>query len=277
MGNLSSDNQKFLELLLGPAKITAMLAPSFAIDFQEHQIVGALKELGVERVVDHSLAIATVNKMYEAKLEKDPKKLFIAANCPSTVSLVKNKFPDLEKYLMPVFSPIICMAKICKKTWPENLVVFIGPCITKKDEAKGHAEVAIALTYKEIKEILIYKNIDLSSYVDTSIGVEGFEEEVLKVFSTSGGIKKTIREGVLADGEFVIADGAGSLVKLFEKLEKGKLKNGVRLLDVLFCKGGCIGGPGVCSTDEISKRKQRLLDYLSRRTSKPLCSEADVA
>lgn len=270
------DSDKFLDLVKSK-KVTVTLAPSFPVDFEENQIVGGLKKLGVKHVVDHSLGIATVNKMYEENLRKYSNKLYIAANCPSTCYLIKNKFPGLEKYLMPVFSPMACMAKICKKTWPDNVIVFVGPCVTKKQEARNYPEIEMALTFKEIGEVFEKTNIDLSSYVDTKIGVEGFEEEILKIFSTRGGIKKTIRGGLLKDEEVIIADGVNSLEKIFAKIEKSGLEKKVRLLDVLFCKGGCIGGPGINSKDKISSRQQRLLEYLSKGRLKPFCSEVDVA
>jgi hypothetical protein len=35
----------------------------------------------------------------------------------------------------------------------------------------------------------------------------------------------------------------------------------IRLLDILFCEGGCIGGPGIKSTLTTEERKQKILDY----------------
>jgi len=30
---------------------------------------------------------------------------------------------------------------------------------------------------------------------------------------------------------------------------------------LLFCLGGCIGGPGIISNESISKKRQKVLDY----------------
>jgi len=274
MDKLSSDCYKLLELVEKGSKLTAMLAPSFAVDFEEHQIVGGLKSLGFDHIVDHSLGIATVNKMYEDMMETNPEMTYITANCPSTVNLVVSKYNNIKNNLIPVFSPMVCMAKICKKTWPANLNVFIGPCLAKKEEARRYPkEIAVALTYKEVSDFFKFKEIDLSLFVDTEVGVEGFEDEVLKIFSTSGGVGQTLG---ISDEEVIIKDGVDSLSELFEKMRKGEIKKKVKLLDVLFCEGGCLGGPGIVSIDDVGSRKERLVKYLEKRGKKPLCSMVDT-
>lgn len=275
--SLSADAEKLLNLIHSGLKTTAMLAPSFPVDFTEYQIVSGLKKLGFDHIVDHSLAIATVNKMYEETLKKYPDKLFIAANCPSTVDLIRTKYPDLIQFLLPVFSPMACMAKICKKTWSGNLNIFIGPCFSKKQEAKNYPEVSLVLAYKELFEIFQNQQIDIQSFTDESVGVEGFEEEMLKVFPTSGGIKQTIKEGLLKDEEILIADGPEKLKELFDSLTNNKLNTGVRLLDVLFCSGGCINGPGVNNRGSVEEKKQKLLDYLAKKGVRPQCSMVETS
>jgi len=37
-------------------------------------------------------------------------------------------------------------------------------------------------------------------------------------------------------------------------------------LDILFCEGGCIGGPGIKSTLNTEERKKKILDYASVTT-----------
>lgn len=254
-----------------------MVAPSFPVDFTESQLVYSLKTLGFDKVVDLSLSIATVNKMYESYLEKNPKELVIAANCPATVSLVKTQFKELEKYVAPVMSPMVCMSKICQREFPGFLNVFIGPCLAKKEEAKKYPEsIALALTYKEISEVFKVKSIDYKSHQDSSEVFEDFHDDLLEIFPASGGVKATIYEGGLTHKQVTVCDGPKQLINLFSQLKEGKIDKEIRFLDVLFCKGGCIGGPGIKNKTTLNAYRRRLLEYRQKKGNLPLCSEADI-
>lgn len=277
MNNLTPDSQKLLNLLSQGKKLVAMVAPSFPADFTESQLVYSLRTLGFDRVVDLSLAIATVNKMYESLLNKKAEQIQIAANCPATVNLIKSQFPELEKFVAPIFSPMVCMSKICTKKFPGYLNVFIGPCLTKKLEAKNYPnEIALALTYKEIVDIFYAKNIDYKSHLVASEKFEDFSDDFLQIFPTPGGVKKTISEGTLSSQEIIVCDGPKELPELLTKVKNGTVSKNVKFLDVLFCKGGCIGGPGIKNQRTLAAFKERLLDYRKARGNLPLCSEAEI-
>lgn len=277
MNNLIPDSQKLLDLLSQGKKLVAMVAPSFPADFTESQLVYSLKTLGFDRIVDLSLAIATVNKMYESLLSKKEEQILIAANCPATVSLIKAQFPELEKLIAPIFSPMVCMSKICTKKFPGYLNVFIGPCLAKKLEAKNYPnEIALALTYKEIVDIFYAKNIDYKSHLVSNEKFEDFSDDFLQIFPTPGGVKKTISEGTLAPKDIIVTDGPKKLSELLSKVKNGAISKKVRFLDVLFCKGGCIGGPGIKNQRTLAAFKERLFEYRKARGNLPLCSEAEV-
>jgi len=277
MVDLTDDSKKLLELLRGGKKLTAMVAPSFPADFTESQIVYSLRALGFDRVVDLSLGIATVNKMYEALLNKKNGEILIAANCPATVNLIKTQFPELQKFVAQIFSPMVCMAKICTKKFPGYLNVFIGPCLTKKLEVQNYPnEITLALTYKEIVDIFFAKNIDYKSHLYTNDKFEDFHDDFLQIFPTSGGVKATISEGTLSSDEIIVCDGPKELKNLLIKVKNGKIPKKIRFLDVLFCKGGCIGGPGIKNKRTLAAYKKRLLEYRKQKGNLPLCSEAEI-
>lgn len=271
------DSQKLLELLSQGKKLTAMVAPSFPVDFSESQIVYSLHQLGFDRIVDLSLSIATINKMYESLLSKKPS-LVIAANCPATVDLVKTKFPELTNNVAQIYSPMVFMSKICQQKFPGYLNIFIGPCLFKKEEAKKYPDsIAIALTYKEIAEVFKIKSIDYKSHQnDSDYQFEDFHDDLLEIFPASGGVKATIYEGGLTHKQVIVCDGPKQLINLFSQLKEGKIDKNIRFLDVLFCKGGCIGGPGIKNKTTLNAYRRRLLEYRQKKGKLPLCSEADI-
>jgi iron only hydrogenase large subunit-like protein len=74
--------------------------------------------------------------------------------------MIKIYYPELLKYLAPVDTPAIAHAKMIKDANPDAKVIFIGPCIAKKLEAKESEVIDGVLTFDELVEILNEKNID---------------------------------------------------------------------------------------------------------------------
>ena len=153
---LSPDSQRLIKLLDQKKRLLAMVAPSFPVDFKKKGLIGALKKLGFDKVCDHAVSIAMVNKMYEDLFEKEKGGIVIAANCPATVNLIKTRFPNLAKYLPDIPAPIGVNGKLCKEWWPRNLNIFIGPCIAKKQEIKSYPEDFMLLSL-----IIVMKKISL--------------------------------------------------------------------------------------------------------------------
>lgn len=274
--NLSSDAKKLLLLLKEGKKLTGMVAPSFPVDFKKKPLIGALKKLGFNKVCDHTVAIAEVNRAYESLFEEKKDGVVIAANCPATVMLLKNRYPSLVKFLPPIPSPMGMNAKLCSGWWPKNLNIFIGPCLAKKQEAKEYPEVTLALTYREIKEIFNHKGISLKDFEAQDFDFDGPEKEGVRIFPTSGGMKATLDINHLGCRKIIVGDEMSNLIQLFDELLK-KSKQECVFYDVLACQGGCLGGPGVVSQKGPDERKRKLLSYLTEEGEKPLCSEVDVA
>jgi len=82
-----------------------------------------------------------------------------------------------------VVSPMLAHAQMLKKEHKGAKVVFIGPCISKKDEAekyKGYVE--LVLTFDELDEWLKSENITIESNRGSS------KEGRTRSFPVSGGI-----------------------------------------------------------------------------------------
>ncbi len=161
MKNTTLEIKELLNLLEKKSKLVAMLAPSFLVDFSYPEIVGMLKRLGFKYVVEVSTGAIETNKQLNVLLKRYPEKKYITSPCPSIVRMVKNKYPHIASFLTPIDSPMIAIAKIVAKKYPNYKKVFIGPCFVKKLEAKeDHPELEIlVLTYKEIAEMFKMKNI----------------------------------------------------------------------------------------------------------------------
>jgi iron only hydrogenase large subunit-like protein len=137
-------------------KIIVLLAPSFPVDFHYPEIIINLKMIGAEKVVELTYAAKLINMEYERILKEHPDKRYICPNCPTVVKMIEYKYPELQKFIIDVSSPMVIMDRFVKKEYgPEYKTLFIGPCFAKKMEAK-HYGIDYAITFKELQDIFTY-------------------------------------------------------------------------------------------------------------------------
>ncbi|MCX6803364.1 MAG: hypothetical protein NTY48_02210 [Candidatus Diapherotrites archaeon] len=275
----NEDQKKVLALLKeankpkSKSKLCLMTAPSFVVDFDFKNFVLLMKGLGFDKVTELTFGAKIVNENYHRFIREHYtsyvsggkkndaifKSVFIASVCPSVVSLVKNSFPHLKKYLLPFVSPMGAMAKIVRKNFPKHKIVFLSPCSAKKFEArefgnyKGKPFIDAVITFAEMKQIVAKEKPTIKK---GSGNFDSFYNDYTKVYPLLGGLSSTLHyKGILYKGEMASCDGAKKLAKLFSK------KSDKTFFDVLFCKGGCIGGPGAASGSPLLFKKSRVVKY----------------
>ena len=237
-------------------KYVAMLAPSFVVDFPYPKIILQLKDLGFDKVVELTFGAKMINRDYH-KILKKSKDLVIASVCPGIVETIRTKFPQYKKNLINVDSPMVAMARICKKEYPKHKIVFFSPCNFKKVEAEKTKIVDYVLDYKELNQLLKCKRLDKKKY-SCDVLFDRFYNDYTKIYPLAGGLSKTAHlKKVLKSSETETIDGVKDVIKFLNNPRKG-----VKFLDVNFCKGGCIGGPCINSLLPISLRKKKVLQYL---------------
>ena len=236
------------------SKYVIMVAPSFIVDFEYPEILWGLKKLGFDKIVELTFGAKLVNKEYHEQLKKPG--FFISTTCPGIVEIVCQKYPQYKKNLVLVDSPMIAMAKICKKVYPKHGVVFLSPCNYKKIEASKSRLVDFVIDYKELKKIFENNKIDLREC--KKIHFDKFYNDYTKVYPLAGGLSKTAHlKGIFKKKQIKKIDGISKVMKFLNKPNKK-----VRFLDCNFCVGACIGGPCVNSIEKTSKRRKKVLKYL---------------
>ncbi len=256
---LTPETEKLLEFIDKKEKLVAMLAPSFLVDFPYPEIIGMLKRLGFKYIVEVSAGAQKTNKQLLALLKIRPYNRYITSPCPVIVRLIRRKYPHLLSFLAPTDSPMSATAKIVAKKYPSCKKVFIGPCFAKKLEAKedrANLEILV-LTYKEIDRIFKMKNITPKKS-DKSFKFDIIGKET-RLYPISGGLAQS--SGIIrtfTDTEYDVISGP----KLVEKvLQEFLYKPELRVLDVLFCEGGCINGPAVITKDSLDKRREKIIGF----------------
>lgn len=132
--------------------------------------------------------------------------------------------------------------------------------MAKQYEAKVSGEVDMALTFKELQQLLDVgskiENLELDSLDG---GFDKFYNDYTKIYPLTGAVVETMHyKKLLENHESIVADGIPSLDKAIEKMETNPK---IRFLDALSCVGGCIGGPAIISQNSVEEKTASIKKY----------------
>lgn len=236
------------ELLEKGEKCSAIIAPSFPVEFTEisyKELVGMLKKLGFSHVNEVAFGADLVAKAYKELLDNNKDEQFIATTCPAMVLYVEYYFPDLVNKLAPIVSPMVATARALRKIHGEDLnVVFIGPCIAKKNETEQpemSGEIEEVLTFSELRELFAKNKITSKNTEEADFDPPSAQKGML--FPVARGLLEAadIKEDLIT-GDVIATDGKENFIESIKEFDRGVLKT--KLLEVICCQG-CIMGAGI--------------------------------
>ena len=232
-----ADGTEYVRVLLGAERpVIASLAPSFAAYFEGCGIgamTEALTRLGFTGVEETAVGATLVKREYEKQIAAHERDVIISSCCHSANLLVRKYYPELAQYLSPVLSPMLAHAKDIRRRIPDARVVFIGPCIAKKDEAEN-AGVDAVMTFEELAGMLHAAGIEPQRRMDRC------EESRARLFPTVGGILRTM-QGKPDAYAYLTVDGMDNCKAMLEDLQAGTIHD--CFIEMSACTGSCIGGP----------------------------------
>ncbi|MCY2928414.1 MAG: ATP-binding protein [Planctomycetota bacterium] len=259
-----------LALLGGRDKVVACVAPSFPAEFTECRwdvAVGMIRALGFDLVCEVGFGADLVARRYRQLLENPAGRRYIATSCPAMVTYVERYFPDLTDRLAPIVSPMVAMARALRQIHGGALrVVFVGPCIAKKGEARDPhvaGDVDAVITFRELRKLLELKGITPASVAPGDFDAPRAGTGGL--FAISRGLLQAAGIGEdLVAGQVVSADGRTGFIEAVREFQSGDLDAG--LLEVLCCNG-CIMGAGMSTDTPLFRRRSRVSEYVRQRVS----------
>ncbi len=260
-------------LLRGGKPVIASVAPSFVSsfgvsDFSVFTI--ALAKLGFRGAEETAIGANIVTEEYAKLLASGDYKNFITSACPAINRMIQLYYPKALKYLAPVASPMVAHARLLKKRYPEAEVVFIGPCIAKKREARESGVIAGVLTFEELSEMFAAKNIDLDAIASVGNQKDG-EANKARYYPISRGIIKSF-ESLPGGYEYVAVDGVH---RSFDVLEGIEDLEGM-FIEINCCEYACINGP--CSLKRSGgalKANEAVRKYVGESGSVPVKIDAE--
>lgn len=237
------DKFKFKVAVASPALFT-----QFAMKDTPVQAGQALLELGFDAVWKYAVDIELIDRAIRDYVKKwsGPFPL-ISNSCPVVVRLVQVSYPAMVDQLIRLEAPREIAGRELKRHYsrelglnPEDIAaIYIAPCQAKTISILQPAEGA-------------------GSHLDGAVGISQIYNELLAIMRrNTGSAESAKRDGYSGEwflsgapeGEFpnlsrehyLPLQGLTDIIKVFDDVEKGKIRN-VDFLECHACQGACIGG-----------------------------------
>jgi len=224
------------------------LYAQFGREILPERILSGIKKLGFDDAFDLEITCGEVSFAIQEYLReyKGPRPL-ISNVCPTIVRLIQVKYPSLIDQVIPLEPPRELAAREVKKRKSKQLKLkekeigtfYLTPCPVKMisikqpaEKGKSHIDGAISISDIYAPLLSAMESIRKGSYRKAleSICILGIG------WAMVGGICRTLRlKNSLA------VSGLGEILKVFDDIERGKLRN-IDFIEAYSCPQGCVGG-----------------------------------
>ena len=230
-------------------------------------ILRALIDMGFDDIFEVSRAAELVSDATRKMLsEGQLPRPVISSACPAVVRLIRVRFPDLIRHILPLQAPVEVAARLAKKEAMERTglpaekigCVFISPCAAKVTAVK----MPLGTKKSAIDAVVAIRDVypKMLSFRKEEVGAP---EEYLSSgrmgigWGSSGG-----ESAALLNDRYLAADGIENVIRVLEDLEDEKLGS-VDFVELNACAGGCVGGVLTVENPYIAKAKlKRVRKYL---------------
>ncbi|HEX2937985.1 MAG TPA: [Fe-Fe] hydrogenase large subunit C-terminal domain-containing protein [Ruminiclostridium sp.] len=248
----------------------AMPAPALYGQFNNidniDKVLTAFKRIGFDDIFEVSAAAEVVSECTRKMMSGDnlPRPV-ISSACPAVTRLIRVRFPNLCRNVLPVLAPVEIAAQMARRDAMQKTglkendigVFFISPCPAKVTYVrtplgtrKSAIDYVLAISDIYPKIAGIIKHMDDPEPLSHS-GIIGVG------WAGSGG-----EASALLNEKYLAADGIENVIKVLEEIEDEKLGE-VDFIELNACSGGCVGGALTIENPYIAKaRLQRLRKYL---------------
>lgn len=273
------DLDKVKTLFLAQKDVYVSLAPSWSgvFDYSPEKMITILKRLGFKGVSETALGAQEVSIKTAEILNNADKGLFISSACPAIVDYIRLYNSNFTKHIVSIASPALTHARMLKNTYGESIsVVFIGPCVAKKNESdRNNNLIDVSLTFEELKFWLNDEAIDIAS-IETDkknifVPESAFEGAL---YPLDGGMNETIKKIGLNDNvQLLNICSLQAFENALQGLKPEKLNKTI-FIEALSCDGGCIAGPCISTKKSGVNVMSGVLSKINYRENIP--TKADV-
>ena len=228
-----------------PIAVLGCSHPAFFNEVSSGQLVTGLRRLGFSEVHEGAAGIDLLRDSYRKSIGKNPPFPLITTHCPAVVDLIERHYPQLLKNLIGIVSPMVAIGRFIKSRITKEIpIVYISSCIAGKfeitaEQARGAIDCVIS--YQELSQMFKDRNLDLKRLGETAL--DGIEPKRGRLFAISGGPFKSFDiSSEIINQDYVETEGEQNTMEVIKDLAAGRISP--KVVDIRFCNGGCIGGPG---------------------------------
>ena len=189
---------------------------------------------------------------FDANILTDQDYQLTSCCCPMWIAMLRRVYQELMPHVPAAVSPMVACGRAIKRLEPGAKVVFIGPCLAKKSEAR-EPDIADAvdyvLTFQEVRDLHPEMMAEDNREHSSTGG---------RIYARAGGVSQAVQDCVqrLNPGRkikvhAVQASGVPACKQLLNDLKEGKLD--ANFLEGMGCAGGCVGGPRALIGKELAR------------------------
>ncbi len=257
--------------------VYASIAPSFIANYEGADLPSmkeVLGKLGFSDVQETALGATLVKKQYEKMISSGEKKAIISSCCHTVNILIQKYYPEALPYLAKVLSPMQAHCMKIKEEHPDAYTVFIGPCISKKEEADQYPGIVdCVITFEELSDWLKEEELsvvpageypaaknnasscgDINSSASSSFGSASSSFGRARLFPIPGGIIRSM-QFKKEKYDYIAVDGIDNCIRAIGNIINGELND--CFIEMSACAGSCVGGPAMDK-----ENRQMLSDYI---------------
>ncbi len=228
--------------------ISLLVAPTMLLreNAAYRHMIGYLQHICNAKVYSTAVGADILTWAYINYMQNYKKDNMISSLCPAVVNYISRFHIELLDQLVPIHSPMMNTAIYARKYLGDaNTFAYIGSCVAKKDEMSsifGGGYISYNVTIDKLEEAL--QGEDLSAYEPV---IEDLPEGLGVLIPSSGALADNIVHFEGYEKMMRRLDGGADVFQYLEdyitRMDKGqKLPY---LVDLMNCKGGCLGGPGM--------------------------------
>lgn len=267
----------FVNLLKEKVPVIAAVAPAiqgqFGPDVSIYKLRSAFKKIGFTEMVEVAFFadMLTLKEAVEFDEHVHTKDDFMITSCccPMWVAMLKRVYTDLVKHVSPSVSPMIASGRVMKELNPNCKVVFIGPCIAKKAEAKEKdllGDIDFVLTFAEVMDI--FKALDINPAAMPEDYSTEYASMGGRLYARTGGVSKAVSDAIekIFPEKFKMltttqANGVVECKKMLAEAKEGHIE--ANFIEGMGCIGGCVGGPKAIIPKEEGRERVNAFAYNS--------------
>lgn len=235
-----------LKLLKSKKEISVMFAPAIAGEFEGTigQLKTALAKIGFTNIYEVARG-ADITIKCEAEEFKDRMKngepFMTTSCCAGYNELVNKHIPEIIPYRSNANTPLFYTSEIAKFEHPDSVVIFISPCVAKKQESKLNNNIDFVINSEELDAL--FKGLDIVVKDCDEFKDKNEPSKQGRKFPISGGVAEAVEfaAGFNICSKIISGINKDAIKQLKKSANDGICEN-ANLVEVMCCEGGCIRG-----------------------------------